>query len=167
MYPYYSIEGILHERLQICLKENTLNAYLFGLASYFLWSDPRDSGSDHAFTNTMIVYHQYSKSHPELKLPKRYVQEVIKQLKNSDYSAYYKVYESLNSQITIEEQGWASFYIPQSQMQEILALLEEGLEKYKRYLERFSYQKGKRYQNGVYEYIQTTKDRLYGHCRSV
>lgn len=162
---YYNIKSILERRLQRCIKNNTLNYYLFGLNSMFLKENPRDSKSDHDFFSTMIVYNEFNLKYPSLKLDQRYVMELINQLDESGFLNIYVVYESLCAQIKIEEKGWSSFSISKPQLLQLLKKIETILEENKDYFKKYSYMKGNEYKDGVYEYIQSSKHDLYDYSK--
>ena len=146
------LNGVIREN-----SDESFKNYILGLMGQYVRKDPKDPDSGHDFFNSMLVYNEYAKKNPELKLPDKYINILKNQLEIGDCFDLYPIFESISAQLKVEKFHKEGFTVDNKTLIEILRKLGNSLEANKEYLEKYFYMKGMLYPDGVYGYINEAK----------
>ncbi len=156
------MEETLKKNLEIALKYNNLADYLLGRGAYFVSSDRRFDDSAHAFYNSMLVYNDYNRNNPNLRLSDRYLQTLLSKMKGKlVLTELYGIFKCVLAQNQVEANGKSSLTISAKDKEKILTLLKKVISENKSMLEQSTYKEGQEFDDGVYGYMNSNSGKVF------
>ncbi len=123
------LEYVLNE----AIKRGDLIRYIEALGAYKVLFPYNSIPTERPYYElSMEVYHDFHQKQPSLQLDKRFVQEIMQKL-TGECGAYdvYGIYNAIRVQLMLEHQKLAAFTVDPQQMQEIIRLIQEKVDRFR------------------------------------
>ncbi len=155
--------GMMEDYIFTAIEYDAIILYLEGVGGMCVHTDPRDLNSPHAYNFSIECYNKFNKKYPEYEMDKKFVEEIIKKL--SDESCYYydvySIFSCLASQLRLQKNGIASFYVNSEDLKQILNLLKINTLKFQNQLKICKLERGSDYSDGMYGYMMAEDSKIF------